>query len=284
MSEIQISTEWILDAVGDTGRSAVSSVYMIFCLRTSSKGSGFLLRNGLIVTNEHVIRGCTENEIEAVSAYGDRVRITQLWIDRDRDIAVLRPAVAITGGLNIADTSDLKIGESVSTWGYPLGYNGPAPLLSVGYLAGFKSYQVGSSHKKHLVVNGAFNSGNSGGALLRSSDSKIIGIVVSKHAPISEYHQSAIEALSTNSSGVVFTATSGNGETRSFVETQIVAELLVHMRNLTQVMIGEAVAIEELTTMLCEIDLSPPSNFPRNFPCHYGSGSKYKFCHGKLVL
>jgi uncharacterized protein YchJ len=55
------------------------------------------------------------------------------------------------------------------------------------------------------------------------------------------------------------------------------------MRNLTQVMIGEAIAVEELTAMLSEIDLTPPKSLPRNSPCFCGSGKRFKECHGRLV-
>jgi hypothetical protein len=255
---------------------------MIKCASTGSKGSGFLLENGLIVTNEHVVRGCNELQIIAYSSSGQAVFISQVWFDVVRDLAILRPQIALPGGLSLADSTTLQVGESVTTWGYPLGYNGPAPMLSVGYLAGFQSHQVDSFQKKHLVVNGAFNSGNSGGALFRASDNKVIGVVVSKHAPISQYHQNAIEALAKNDSGVMFTATAENGAKTQFVESQIVAELLIHMRNLTQVMLGEAIAIEEVVSMLEEIDLTPRPKLSRIAPCHCGSGKRYKDCHGKL--
>jgi|GEM_PF-701009 hypothetical protein len=283
LNNIPTSTQWTLDATGETGRSSINSVYMIICPATGSKGSGFLIDNGLIVTNEHVITGCSTEQIFAISAYGQKIAISQKWIDSDRDLAVLKPAITQAGGLSIVKDNDLKVGESVTTWGFPLGYNGPAPLLSVGYLAGFMSHQTAKGQKKHLVVNGAFNSGNSGGALFRASDNKVIGIVVNKHAPISQYHQAAIEALSKNDSGVCFTATDGNGKTKNFVESQLVAELLIHMRSLTQVMIGEAIAAEELISMLSEIDLSPQQSMPRNAFCHCGSGKRFKDCHGKLV-
>ncbi|WP_074165413.1 trypsin-like peptidase domain-containing protein [Klebsiella aerogenes] len=282
MNNIPTSTQWTLDATGEVGRSAVNSVYMIKCSATGSKGSGFLIENGLIVTNEHVITGCDANQIFAISAYGQKIPISQKWVDPNRDLALLRPAIKQTGGLSIVEDNDLKVGESVTTWGYPLGYNGPAPLLSVGYLAGFNSYQTHKGQKKHLVVNGAFNSGNSGGALLKASDNKVIGIVVNKHAPISNYHQLAIEALAKNKSGVVFTATNETGKAQDFVESQIVAELLIHMRSLTQVMIGEAIAAEELLSMLREIDLSPPQSISRNALCYCGSGKRFKECHGKV--
>lgn len=256
MNQIPASTQWTLDAAGDTGRSAITSVFMIVCPQTGSKGSGFLINGGLVVTNEHVVRGCGANQIIAVSAFGQKFAITQVWIDANRDLAILKPVTALNGGLELSKSDNLQVGESVTTWGYPLGYNGPAPLLSVGYLAGFISYQAGAEIKKHLVVNGAFNSGNSGGALFRASDNKVIGIVVNKHAPISQYHQQAIEALAQNKSGVVFTATDGNGKATQFVESQIVADLLVHFRSLTQVMIGEAIAVEELIDMLKEHKLA----------------------------
>ncbi len=256
MNQIPASTQWTLDAAGDTGRSSVNSVYMIVCPHTGSKGSGFLIENGFIITNEHVVRGCTANQIVTVSTYGNQIQIAQTWIDTNLDLAILRPQTRLNGGLHLSNTSNLQVGESVTTWGYPLGYNGPAPLLSVGYLAGFSSHQVGTIQKKHLIVNGAFNSGNSGGALFRASDNNVIGIVVSKHAPISQFHQQAIDVLSQNSSGVCFAATDRNGNTQTFVESQIVADLLVHLRSLTQVMIGEAIAVEELQSMLVENGLA----------------------------
>lgn len=191
------------------------------------------------------------------------------------------------------------MGEKVTTWGFPLGYNGPAPLLSVGYLAGFMSHQAGFTPKKHLVVNGAFNSGNSGGALFRASDNKVIGIVVSKHAPISPFHQQAIDVLAQNQSGVCFQRNL-NGITENIVESQIVADLLVHFRSLTQVMIGEAIAVEELKAMINEKGITrtteehktiiddfpnsrPNNNIKRNEPCSCGSGKKYKECCGKII-
>lgn len=256
MNQIPASTQWTLDAAGDTGRSAVNSVFMIVCSQTGAKGSGFLIDNGLIVTNEHVVRGCSRRQITAVSAYGEHLQISKTLTDSNRDLAILIPKVPLSGGLKLSATNDLQVGEPVTTWGHPLGYNGPTPLLSVGYLAGFISHQAGTATKKHLVVNGAFNSGNSGGALFRASDNKVIGIVASKHAPISKQHQQAIDTLAKNETGVCFKWTDGNGHSRTIVESQIVADLLTHFRSLTQVVIGEAIAVEELIAMINEHGLS----------------------------
>ncbi len=78
--------------------------------------------------------------------------------------------------------NDVRIGHQVDTWGFPLIYNGPAPLLSVGYVSGL--YEAAESNFcdktknsqglkfKHIVVNGAFNPGNSGGRSLPSAKTK----------------------------------------------------------------------------------------------------------------
>jgi len=258
MKEMPISTQWVLDAVGETGRSAVNSVCMIVCPKISSKGTGFLLKNGWIVTNQHVIQGCSIAEIFAKTPFGDTITFSKLVIDVHRDLALLFPSKKLEGGLSLGSDYDLPVGSVVSTWGYPLGYNGPAPILSVGYLAGFAESRVGTKTLKRLVVNGAFNPGNSGGPLFRSNDDRVIGIVVSKHAPITKFHESALKALARNQTGVVFTAIDERGNRKTFVESQIVADLLFYFRKLTQVMIGEATSVSELKNFLNENELHVP--------------------------
>ena len=64
--------------------------------------------------------------------------------------------------LEIASTNEFKIGTQVSTWGYPGGYFGLFPMLSVGYLAGIDAFQAqarssssGSSMPHSMVVTQA---------------------------------------------------------------------------------------------------------------------------------
>jgi S1-C subfamily serine protease len=255
---IPVSTRWILDAVGETGRTAINSVYMIVCPKTSKKGTGFLIKTGQVITNEHVVRDCLASEIYAYSSYGKKTSFCQMILDKERDLAILIPTEKIQGGLSLGSDDNLLVGTLVSTWGFPLGYNGPAPILSVGYLSGFKAYEKNNSGKdviKHLVVNGAFNPGNSGGPLFISNDDKVIGIVVSKHAPISNFLLSSIEALAKNRTGVGFTFIDNEGNEKLLIESQIVAELLQYFRDLTQVMIGEAISISELKAFLYDNDI-----------------------------
>jgi hypothetical protein len=136
--------------------------------------------------------------------------------------------------------------------GFPLAYNGPAPLMIVGYVAGFEARTVsaGSTPQQRIVLNAALNPGNSGGPVFRWGESCVAGVVVSKHAPISPFLQSAIDALATNRSGVVFTATDAQGNTHKFVESQLVADVLKYFRSMTQVVIGEAIPMDDVRSFL----------------------------------
>jgi S1-C subfamily serine protease len=223
---------------------------MILCPKTDSKGTGFLLPNGWLLTNEHVVRGCGAADIVAKTSSGQEVRFTDVRLDATVDLAAIKPTQGLSGGLALDQGKPPDVGTAVTTWGFPLGYNGPAPLLSVGYLAGFIDRLGGQTTAPHLVVNGAFNPGNSGGPLFRANSNQVIGVVVSKHAPISQFHLSAIKALAENQSGIVFTGTDATGKQIQFVESQIVAGLLDYFRSLTQVMIGEAIAAQTVSAFL----------------------------------
>jgi hypothetical protein len=248
---IPITSKWLFDSVGSDGRNAIQNVYMIVCPKQGVKGTGFLYKSGVIITNYHVVKDCQANEIMIITYDNKLIKVKELHPDSNRDLAILVPEEKLIDGLDFCDDEDIKPGIQVSTWGHPLGYNGPAPLLSVGYLSGFNQH----NNVKHLIVNGAFNPGNSGGPLFISNTKKLIGVVVSKHAPIPQFVASAIDILSKNKSGVCYSATDATGKTIQFVESQIVAEILLYFRDMTQVMIGEAIDKNEVLSFLEEKSL-----------------------------
>ena len=77
-----------------------------------------------------------------------------------------------------------------------------------------------------------------------------MGVVVSKHAPISPWLASIITALRNQRSGFHYTATNPGGTSQSFSEAQLVAEVLLYFRQMTQVVLGEAISGEELVAFL----------------------------------
>ena len=258
--QIQQAIKWTLASTNEAGRATIMSVFMIRCEDTQSKGSGFLLSNGYILTAFHVVNGANVDKIRIISADGRQVRIAQIFADGAADLFLFKPNVPLTGGLDLdvdeSSEHSLRIGEPVQTWGYPLGHEDPPPLLSVGYLSGFVASEIDSGKRmqKRLVVNGAFNSGNSGGVLLRTNGNKVIGIVCSKRIPLlTQEQQKLVGALAGNPSGVMYSETDEAGNVKQISESQVVARVLESYRGLVQVMIGEAIASAEILNFLKDV-------------------------------
>ncbi len=250
---IPTATQWTLDAAGPVQRAAIGSVFLMHCPNARSKGTGFLLKNGLVVTNAHVVAGCDAQQMVAMpSSSGSAVHFSKMVKDEAVDLALLRPTEPQKGGLELGPEQDPQVGTSVSTWGYPLTYNGPSPLLSVGYVAGFnkEQQQPGSKAVKHLIVNGAFNPGNSGGPLFLSKDNKVMGVVVAKFHLYPPQVKNAITALSNSKSGFMYNATDEHGNAIQVTEAQVVAMVLEQFYVTTQVMIGEAISLSELKAFI----------------------------------
>lgn len=254
MNHQTISTQWpFATATEVQGSSVIPSVVLVVNTTTSQKGTGWLVSANHIVTNEHVIRGfATANAVFVVFPDGTKHLVDSIQQDRYTDIAALEFMSPFPQtGLSI-QTQDLEVGAQIFTWGHPLGYSGPAPILSVGYLAGRNLWnpQGISAPQQRLILNAAFNPGNSGGPILQWNEKHVCGMAVTKHAPITPFLVQAIQALAQNESGVTFNATDGNGNSRTFVESQIVAEILHYFRSMTQVVIGEAIMPSEITSFL----------------------------------
>ncbi len=170
--------------------------------------------------------------------------------DKDVDLALLHPSKDLAGGLALGTDQDPPLGTSVNTWGFPLIYNGPAPLLSVGYVAGYVKDGPNGKEVKHIVVNGAFNPGNSGGPLFRTNDSTVIGVVVAKFHLYPTMVAQAIQVMANSQSGVMYSGTDEHGNAASYTEGQVTAMVLEQFYKTTQVMIGEAISVSELRAFL----------------------------------
>jgi trypsin-like peptidase len=245
-----VAVQWTIDAAGPVQRVAIKSVFLLYCPNTQMKGTGFLLSTGLVVTNNHVVEGCSAHEMRANPFSGQEFGFEKMVTDKDVDLALLRPAKHLPGGLELASDQDPLLGTPVSTWGFPLTYNGPAPLLSMGYVAGYVKDGETGKEVKHVVVNGAFNPGNSGGPLFRSRDNKVIGVVVAKFHLYPPLVKQAIDALGKASSGLMFSGKDDHGNPVSLSEAQITSMVLEQFYKTTQVMIGEAISVSELRAFL----------------------------------
>jgi len=249
-TKLPAATQWTLEAAGPVQQAEINAVMLLVCTSTKMKGTGFLIDNGLVVTNNHVVSGCNADQMMGVTSAGVQIRFLKVTADPDVDLALLKPSQKMIGGLHLASGEKPPVGTSVSTWGYPLQFNGPTPLLSTGYIAGFIEDGIGAKKVKHLVINGAINPGNSGGPLFITGSDKVIGIVVAKFLPYSPYVQKAINVMSNNQNGFQYTGTDASGQSITMSEAQVVATVLQEFYNGTQVMIGEAISVSELKALL----------------------------------
>jgi hypothetical protein len=252
---VSVSAESVLDAAGPKQRAAIQAIYLVYCQKDKNAGSGFLLSNGVIVTNQHVVGTCEASDLIVVSSSNKRVTMQNRIVDLDKDLALLKPSDKLNGGLELATDKDPQPGTTVSTWGYPFLYNGVSPLLSVGYVAGFKNAGKSDKPVKHIIVNGAFNHGNSGGPLLVAQGNKVIGVVVLTYNFFPEYVETTIKTLESPGGGVFsgrFSGTDGSGKRVDLSDAQVIGMMLEEFYQKTQVMIGEAISASELRAFLAE--------------------------------
>lgn len=250
-NDLPVATQWLLNSNNQIPTQPVLSVVLVATSK-GQKGTGWLVSENHVVTNEHVIRGCRGAEVQVQFSDGVVASVIGVVDNALTDVALLRLKEPVGYKPLKIIRAVPDVGLKICAWGHPLGYSGPAPILSVGYVAGFNSHQPQglSVPQQRIVLNAAINPGNSGGPILIWGGESVCGMAVTKHAPITAFIQSAIDALKSNGSGVVFSAQNGQGATIQFVESQLVADVLQYFRNMTQVVIGEAIASVDIIAVL----------------------------------
>ncbi len=142
--------------------------------KTSSLGSGFVVdgKEGLIVTNHHVIEGA--DEITVNFHDGSKLKVDRvLGKDTKTDLALLKvtpkkPLLAVKFG----SAETVKVGDWVIAIGNPFGLGGS---VTVGIISA-KARNINSGpYDDYLQTDAAINKGNSGGPLF-SMGGDVIGV------------------------------------------------------------------------------------------------------------
>ncbi|WP_417804756.1 S1C family serine protease [Thalassospira lucentensis] len=140
--------------------------------RNKSTGTGFFISNdGLIVTNEHVVR----DGVRFIVVLKNDQRVSAKLLGKDflTDLAVLR--VDMPAGvtpLKWGSSDAVEIGDPVFAVGYPYGFD---QSLTTGVISGKQRELSKGKYNPYLQTDTALNKGNSGGPLL-SMDGKVIGV------------------------------------------------------------------------------------------------------------
>lgn len=256
---ILVSTPISSDFAGGGGVVALNSVVRVICLSNNSSGTGFLHKSGKIITAQHIINNC-DNVIIATSD-GEIHKVTSILSAKEIDLALLNINKIINNkAFSITFNDNIIIGLQVSTWGYPGGYGGFAPLLSVGYISGIEQFVTLSGKRlRKLVVNAAFNLGNSGGPLIDIEKGEVIGVVSSKLAPLPKNIENTLELLSKDKKQGIFTyvRTLPDGKKVSITEGQVVADVLYYLRSQVQLVVGHAVIAKDIREFLIAHGVDP---------------------------
>ncbi|HEX2113863.1 MAG TPA: DegQ family serine endoprotease [Alphaproteobacteria bacterium] len=140
----------------------------------SALGSGVIVdEKGIIVTNNHVIRGA--DEITVVLADRREFEATVLRADERTDLAVLRidPGAERLPALQLRDSDDLDVGDLVLAIGNPFGVG---QTVTSGIVSAVARTTVGIADFRFFIqTDAAINPGNSGGALV-AMDGRLVGI------------------------------------------------------------------------------------------------------------
>ena len=140
----------------------------------NSLGSGVIVDpNGLIVTNNHVIKG--GSDIKVVLADKREFEAKLLLTDERTDLAVLKIEVGDEAlpSLRLGDSDALEVGDLLLAIGNPFGVG---QTVTSGIVSALARTQVGiSDYQFFIQTDAAINPGNSGGALVNMAG-ELVGI------------------------------------------------------------------------------------------------------------
>jgi S1-C subfamily serine protease len=188
------------DRAGSLAAAVERVLPSVVTVRTTSFGGGkgeasgvILQRDGLILTNNHVVEGSTNVSV----AFNDDVHTTPLdgtviGTAPERDLAVIRVEADDLVPVQLARSSALRLGDAVIAIGFPAGLGGPT--VTSGIVSGLDRTIEGPNGDLTglLQTDAAINPGNSGGPLvdrsgrlvgintagIRSSDTENIGFAI----------------------------------------------------------------------------------------------------------
>ncbi|HMB53935.1 MAG TPA: trypsin-like peptidase domain-containing protein, partial [Thermoanaerobaculia bacterium] len=149
--------------------------------RAQSLGSGLIIAaNGVVVTNAHVVDGASRIVVNTLD--GRELEAEVLGSDRDADLAVLKVGANGLPHVELGDSSDLLIGETVVAIGNPFGlsHTVTSGTLSARGRAlpprrGERSGFTDTRFTDFLQTDASINPGNSGGPLVNLAG-EVIGV------------------------------------------------------------------------------------------------------------
>jgi S1-C subfamily serine protease len=131
------------------------------------QGSGWIARDGIVVTNAHVVSGQDDTTVQ-IEGEGGKHDADVIWFDVTNDLAILRSS-GIEGTPALAMDADAETGTSAAILGFP--ENGPydvqpGRLGSTTTALTQDAYGRGPVRRTITTLRGLVRHGNSGGPMV----------------------------------------------------------------------------------------------------------------------
>jgi serine protease Do len=139
--------------------------------RSEALGSGFVISpDGYIVTNNHVIEGADDIEIDFENH--DHFKAKLVGTDKKTDIALLKiESKTPLPYVSFGDSDKMRVGDWVLAMGNPLGQGFS---VSAGIVSA-RGRELSGTYDDFIQTDAAINKGNSGGPLF-NMDGQVIGV------------------------------------------------------------------------------------------------------------
>jgi len=149
---------------------------------TSKIGTGFVIdsKGGIIITNQHVVSN-NNAEYRVVTNTNDTFTVKKIVRDETNDIALLLIDAKNLKAVDLGDSDNIEVGQTVIAIGTPLGeFPGS---VTVGVISGLKRsvttgggfFTKGKVYENVIQTDAAVNPGNSGGPLI-NLEGKVVGV------------------------------------------------------------------------------------------------------------
>lgn len=138
----------------------------------TSLGSGVIVsKQGLILTNNHVV--ASADEIEIAMADGRKLSAKVVGTDPDTDLALIKIEADNLPAITFASSDNLNVGDVVLAIGNPFGVG---QTVTQGIISALGRNHLGiNTFENFIQTDSSINPGNSGGALI-NTDGSLVGI------------------------------------------------------------------------------------------------------------
>ena len=135
-------------------------------------GSGVIVApEGYLLTNQHVVEGATEIEVQLTDGRATRARV--IGSDTETDIAVLKIELDGLPVIALGEVRALNVGDAVLAIGNPFNVG---QTVTAGIVSALDRSEAGVSRFQNFIqTDAAINPGNSGGALV-DAQGALVGI------------------------------------------------------------------------------------------------------------